>query len=151
MTEKIQKRFRLSNEALSYIEEYTDNNNIPRGEQSEGLERIIKEHKQLSKQNWSLQYITETVTENVTRSVQVALQKSITNEINKVRLGTNNADRNTQILIELLQGFMQMQNVEQIVTTDIYKPTFLTAAENLVQENITTMKQKKDNKNQKEC
>ena len=150
MTEKIQKRFRLSTEALSYIEEYTDNNDIPRGNQTEGLERIIKEHKQLSKQNWNLQYITETVTDNVTRSVQVALQKSIANDINKVRLGTNNADRNTQILIELLQGFMQMQNVEQIVTTDIYKPTFLTEAENLVQENITTMKQKKDNKNQKE-
>lgn len=150
MTEKIQKRFRLSTEALSYIEEYTDNNDIPRSDQTEGLERIIKEHKQLSKQNWNLQYITETVTENVTRSVQIALQKSIVNDINKVRLGTNNADRNTQILIELLQGFMQMQNVEQIVTTDIYKPTFLMEAENLIHEKITTMKQKKDNKNEKE-
>jgi len=150
VTEKIQKRFRLSTEALSYIEEYTDNNDIPRSDQTEGLERIIKEHKQLSKQNWNLQYITETVTENVTRSVQIALQKSIVNDINKVRLGTNNADRNTQILIELLQGFMQMQNVEQIVTTDIYKPTFLMEAENLIHEKITTMKQKKDNKNEKE-
>lgn len=150
MTEKIQKRFRLSAEALDYIEEYTDNNNIPRGDQTEGLERIIKEHKQLSKQNWNLQYITETVTENVTRSVQIALQQNIVKGIDRVRLGTNNADRNTQILIELLQGFMQMQNVEQIVTTDIYKPTFLTEAENLVHEKITTMKQKKDNKNQKE-
>lgn len=149
MTEKIQRRFRLSAEALDYIEEYTDNNDIPRGEQTEGLERIIKEHKELSKQNWNLQYITDTVTENVTSSVQTSLQKSIVNEINKVRLGTNSADRNTQILIELLQGFIQMQNMEQIVTTDIYKPAFLSEVESLVNERITSMKQKKDNKNQK--
>ncbi|MEB2282409.1 hypothetical protein LAV73_20910 [Lysinibacillus xylanilyticus] len=56
----------------------------------------------------------------------------------------NNIDRNTQILIEILQGFMQMQNVEQIETTNIYKPIFLTEAENLVQEKITSMKQRKD-------
>jgi hypothetical protein len=62
-------------------------------------------------------------------------------------LGTNNADRNTQILIELLQGYIQMQNLEHIVTTDIYKPEFLTEIENLVHERITTMKQKRIIKN----
>lgn len=143
-------RHRLTDEVAKYIKDYAIDNNLPYESSSEACERIVREHMEFSKQNWNLQYITETVTENVTRSVQIALQKSIVNEINKVRLGTNNADRNTQILIELLQGFMQMQNVEQIVTTDIYKPTFLTEAENLVQEKITTMKQKKDNKNQKE-
>lgn len=150
MEERKHYRHRLSDEVAQYIKDYAIDNDLPHHSSSEACERIIREHMVLSKQNWNLQYISDTVTENVTRSIQIALQKSISNEINKVRLGTNNIDRNTQILIELLQGFMQMQNVEQIVTTDIYKPTFLTEAENLVHEKITTMKQKKDNKNQKE-
>lgn len=150
MTERKQYRFRLSDEAMEYIQSYTDDHEIPRGDKTEGLERIIKEHQELSKQNWSLQYITDTVTENVSRSVQVALQQSISKEINKVRLGTNSIDRNTQILIELLQGFMQIRNVEQIPTTDIYKPEFLTHTEKMIQEKISLQKQKKDSKHQKE-
>lgn len=104
-----------------YIDDFAEDNNI--SYVGHALERIISEHKKLSKQNLNLQYISDTVTEN-TRSVLIELQQSISNEINRVRLGTNNIDRNTQILIEILQGFMQMQNVEQIVTTNIYKPNF---------------------------
>lgn len=148
MTKKKQYRFRLSDEAIEYIQSYADDHEIPRGDKTESLERIIKEHKELSKQNWNLQYITKTVTENVTRSVQVALQKSISNEINKVRLGTNNIDRNSQILIELLQGFMQIRNVEHIPTSDLYKPEFLSHVEKVVQDRITVQKQKKDSKYQ---
>ncbi|MCZ2260757.1 hypothetical protein [Sporosarcina sp. G11-34] len=150
MEEKKQYRFRLSDELDSYIEDYTLNNEIPREDKSEGLARIIREHKELSKRNWNLGYVTDTITENVTQSVQTALQKSISKEITKVRLGTNNADKNTQILIELLQGFMQMQNMEHIMTTDLNKPEFLSDVENLVQDRINLQKQKKDNHIQKE-
>ncbi|MEK3889645.1 hypothetical protein [Bacillus sp. FSL K6-3431] len=103
---------------------------------SETLDVILQEHKELKKNNWNLQYITHTVATQV--------NETISNELNRVRLGTNNADRNTQILIELLQGFMQMQNIEHIMTTDLHKPVFLTDAESLVQEKITMMKQRKD-------
>lgn len=150
MEEKKQYRFRLSEDINHYIEGYTEDNEIPRLDKSEGLARIIREHREMSKRNWSLEYITGTVAENVTQSMQVALQKSISKEINKVRLGTNNADKNTQILIELLQGFMQMQNMEHIMTTDLNKPEFLSDVENLVQDRINVQKQKKDNHIQKE-
>lgn len=143
-------RYRLSDEVINYIEDYAIDNNLPRQSKSDACERIIREHMELSKNNWSLQYITDTVTENVTRSIQIALQKSISKEINKVRLGTNNVDRNTQILIELLQGYMQMQNIEHLLTTDLNKPDFLTDVENLVQNRINEMKQRKDNQIKKE-
>lgn len=71
---------------------------------------------------------------------------AISNELNRIRLGTNNTDRNTQILIELVQGHMQMQNLKHIITTDMIKPPFLTDVEKLVQESITNMKQRKDSK-----
>lgn len=142
---KVATRFKLHEDTVDYIEAYTVNNRIPRDDRNEGLERIVQEHKKLKRNEFSLEYITDTVTENVTRSVQVALQQSISKEINRVRLGTNNIDRNTQIIIELVQGFMQMQNLEHIVTTDINKPEFLIEAEELIQERISVMKQKKHN------
>lgn len=102
---KKQYRFRMDDETRQYIDDFAEDNNI--SYMSHALERII----------------SDTVTEN-TRSVLIELQQSISNEINRVRLGTNNIDRNKQILIEILQGFMQMQNVEQIVITNIYNHDF---------------------------
>lgn len=131
---KHQFRARVKNVNYEYLEDYQITNDF--SNISETLDAILQEHKELKKNNWNLQYIAHTV------STQV--NETISNEINRVRLGTNNADRNTQILIELLQGFMQMQNIEHIMTTDMHKPVFLTDAESLVQEKITMMKQRKD-------
>lgn len=144
LDEKKHYRHRLSDEVANYIKDYAVINGLPYHSSSEALEKIIREHMKINKEVFSLEYITKTVTENVTQSVQVALQKSISKEINKVRLGTNNIDRNTQVLIELVQGHMQMQNLEHIITTDIMKPEFLMAVENLIQERITKQKQRKD-------
>lgn len=146
MEERKHYRHRLSEEVADYVKDYAVINELPYHSSSEAVERIIREHKELKKNDYSLEYITDTVTENVTRSVQVALQQSISKEINRVRLGTNNIDRNTQVIIELVQGFMQMQNLEHIITTDLNKPEFLTDTEKLIQERINLLKQKKDNK-----
>lgn len=149
MVERDQVRIRMSQETLNYIDDYVLENNIPRGERSEGLERIIAEHEKLSKLNFQVDYLSEAVSKSVTESVQTALNKSISQEIKKVRLGTNNVDRNTQILIELLQGLLVFQNISSITTTNIYKPELLTVVENVVHERITNMKQKKDSKHNK--
>lgn len=140
MPDKIYTRLRIRKEALDYIEDFAEENNLSYKSKSQALEQIIKEHKELSKQNWSLQYISETVSESVKQSVQSTIQNVIYNQINKVRLGTNNVDRNTQILIELLQGYMQMQNISHIMTTDLNKPEFLTDVEKLIHNRITEQK-----------
>lgn len=139
-------RFRLSDEVAEYIKNYAVINELPYSSASEALERIIREHKKNDKDNFRLDYIVESVTNEVTKSVQIALKQSISNEVNRVRLGTNNVDRNTQILIELLQGFMQNENIEHIITTKDNKPMFINEAEELVQERISKQKQRKDTK-----
>lgn len=85
-----------------------------------------------------MQYIAHTVAELV--------NATLSKEINRVRLGTNNTDRNTQILIELLQGHMQLQNIKHIPTTDLVKSEFLTDAENFVKDRIANQKQRKHSK-----
>src|SRR5699024_184707 len=93
---------------------------------------------ELSKNNWSLNYITNVVTSQVSKGVQ--------EEVKKAMLGINQADRNTQILIELVQGFMQHYEVEGIITTEVHSPIFMKEVERLVKERITKQKQKKDSR-----
>lgn len=130
---RVRFRVRILPVHYDYLEDYMIINDYR--SKSAALNNILKEHKELSKNNWNLQYISHTVAEIV--------NERISNELNRVRLGTNNTDRNTQILIELLQGFMQLRNVKHIPTTDMYKPEFLEHTENTIKERITHQKQRK--------
>lgn len=136
MSNKKQFRIRLRYVNYDYLEDYQITNDY--SNMGEALDVILEEHKELKKKHWNLQYISHTVAEIV--------NERISNELTRVRLGTNNTDRNTQILIELLQGYMELQNVQHIPTTDMYKPEFLSHTEEVVRSRITKMKQRKDSK-----
>ena len=144
MTKRNQYRLRMLDEAYQYIVDYADLNNLDYP--AYALEQIIREHRAWSKMNFSLEYLTEAVTERVNNSVQANLKNTISNEINRVRLGTNNVDRNTQILIELVQALMQFNNIQAIMTTDQYEPEFLKSAKKAVNDKIIHQKQLKDSR-----
>lgn len=67
-------------------------------------------------------------------------------ELKKILLGTNNADRNTQILIELVQGYMQSENINYIITTEDNVPPFIKDVNDLITRRISKLKQIKDSK-----
>ena len=136
MENKHQFRARIRNVNYEYLEDYQINNDY--NTIGEAVDAIIAEHRELSKNNWSLNYITNVVTSQVSKGVQ--------EEVKKAMLGINQADRNTQILIELVQGFMQHYNVEGIITTEVHSPIFMKEVERLVKERITKQKQKKDSR-----
>ena len=62
----------------------------------EAMGRICMEHEASKNTEWSLNYISEVVSKN--------LHDVLKSELTKIRLGANSADRNTQVLIELLNG-----------------------------------------------
>ncbi|HIV74318.1 MAG TPA: hypothetical protein H9895_04465 [Candidatus Pseudogracilibacillus intestinigallinarum] len=136
MENKYQFRARIRNVNYEYLEDYQINNDY--NTIGEAVDAIIAEHRELSKNNWSLNYITNVVTSQVSKGVQA--------EVKKAMLGINHADRNTQILIELVQGFMQHYEVEGIITTEVHSPIFMKEVERLVKERITKQKQKKDSR-----
>lgn len=136
MENKHQFRARVRNINYEYLEDYQINNDY--NTIGEAVDAIIAEHRELSKNDWSLNYITNIVTSQVSKGVQA--------EIKKAMLGINQADRNTQILIELVQGFMQHYDIEGIITTEVHSPIFIKEVERLVKERITKQKQKKDSR-----
>ncbi|PGR14217.1 hypothetical protein, partial [Priestia megaterium] len=87
------------------------------------------------KKEWSLDYITETVSEN--------LHGVLKSELKKIRLGTNSADKNTQILIEFMNGLYFHHGYEGIMTTELLELEATKLAKKVVGERIVNQRQKR--------
>lgn len=87
-----QKNFRLSNFEIKYIQDYSKINNCT---ETTALKKIIKEHSQ-SHENNATNFLIKEISDGVCEN----LNKLFT----RVRLGVNNADINSQILIELINN-----------------------------------------------
>ncbi|PEK39198.1 hypothetical protein CN586_29020, partial [Bacillus toyonensis] len=96
---------------------------------------ICKEHEAAKSTEWSLNYITEVVSNN--------LHDVLKSELTKIRLGANSADRNTQILIELLNGYFFLEGVDSLITTDKQEMGSVKIAKEVVAERISNARQKR--------
>ena len=143
---KEQYRYRIDPEANQYLKDYAAVNNLPLASSSLALELIIKEHKQMASEKVNMNLMSQVLLQNVTASVREMIEAGVTKELTRVRLGTNNTDRNTQKLIELVQGLLQLQNIDHIMTTDMNVPPFLKQVDDLIESRITEQKQRKDNR-----
>ena len=91
-----------------------------------------------------MQFLTRSISTQVSCHIEDLINEQVLTEIDRIRLAANRSDRHGQILTELLQALMQTEGIEDIMTTDQFKPTFLETAERIVQERIEHQKQKKD-------
>ncbi|MGL3067110.1 MULTISPECIES: hypothetical protein [Planococcus] len=142
---KRQHRYRIDEDVHQYLKDYAIKNELPRDSSSRALELVIREHKQLTSEKVNTNILAQIVSQNVTDSVSELIEAGVAKEVNKIRLGTNNTDRNTQKLIELVQGLLQLQNIDHIMTTDMNAPPFLKQVDELIESRITEQKQRKDN------
>lgn len=94
---------------IEYINEYKKENKLP--SQSLALEQILEEHKLLKRKS------REEELKLLANNLCEKLMKEIINEFKGSRLGINNIDRNTQIMIEMLNGYYLKEMVGKIVTT----------------------------------
>jgi hypothetical protein len=118
---------------MDYIEDIKEKHKI--GFNGDAVAFLVADHQRLKKEQWSLNYVAEAVTNN--------LYQTLREELIRIRLGTNNTDRNTQILMELLNGMMIHESVDDILTTDQMVAKGLATAKNIVQERIENKRQKR--------
>lgn len=116
-----------------YIKDYMEEYGIRYT--GEAMGRICKEHEAAKSTEWSLNYVTEVVSKN--------LHDVLKSELTKIRLGSNSADRNTQILIELLNGYFFLEDVDSIITTDKQEMESVKMAKKTVEERISHLRQKR--------
>ncbi|WWU63292.1 hypothetical protein QJR26_09635 [Clostridium baratii] len=97
--------FFLSKEEIEYLKKYK--NVYKCSSQNEALEKIIEEHKEFTRATRK-QEIDELANK---------LSKKVVENLKGMKLGIDNTDRNTQILIEMLNGKYIKDRVGVIATT----------------------------------
>ena len=128
---KNRKHFTISNEANEYIKQVRSERKIR--SESEALEHIVKEHKEKS----------DTTTEQMIKIIASEVAKALKSDLVKVIKGINSADRNTQIVMEMLNGLFIKSNVGYINTSDIVKAEGLELAEESVRKRISKSRVRK--------
>lgn len=145
MEDVVQWRIRISQKHLDYLEEISIKRDLKTA--NKALEFILNDYKKLDNQRFDLRFIANSLKEEIISEVRSAIKEEVSEEMKRIRLGTNNTDRNTQLLIELLQAKLVADNNNTLVFTNDFKPDFLIEAEELIQERISNQVQKKHSKN----
>lgn len=145
MEEVTNWRGRISKDSLQFLKDFADEKGLKKP--NIALEYILKDYAELDKQRFDLRFVANSLKEEIISEVRSAIREEVSEEMKRIRLGTNNTDRNTQLLIELLQAKLVADNHNTLVFTNDYKPDFLVEAEELIQERISNKVQKKHSKN----
>lgn len=118
------KDYILSQKNIDYIEEVKEKNNLKYN--SEALELIIREHRNNS----------DITTEAMIKLIANEVTEQIKFEVKGIKKASNEADRNTQILLELINGFFVISNYGRLATTDDILAPSLTNATEIVDKRI---------------
>lgn len=126
--DRIQKHINLSREAEQVLND-------------------LKAERGFSSMNQTLEYMIMDYNKN--RDIAAAVSRQVTEALSKVltriRLGTNVADRNSQIILEVLNSIAYQFDVAPM-TTDFEETSAVSVAKESVKNRIAKLKQCKDNK-----
>ena len=115
---RIKKMFVISKKNLEYIEEVKEKNNLKYS--SEALDLIIREHRQNS----------DITTEAMIKLIAKEVSEQIKLDFKGIKKASNDTDRNTQILLEMINGFFVISEYGRLATTeDVIAPALTRASE----------------------
>lgn len=137
MTVKHRKEFLLDESTLSYIEKFKDTNHF--SSLTSALAEIIQEH-----QHRNDVQASKVLVEQLAKQVAKELEAPLT----RIRLGVNNADRNSDITLLVLNTLMGYQQYKTFISDDTPQ---LAQAKEFEKERIANFRQKRlDEKARKE-
>lgn len=129
---KIKRNFSIEKNTFDYLNDIqSENANI--NSMSSAIDFIAMEHKSKS----------DTTTEQMIKIIANEVAKELKGELTKIIKGINSADRNTQIVMEMLNGLFIKSNVGYINTSEIVKAEGLELAEESVRKRISKSRVRK--------
>ncbi|NEW00591.1 hypothetical protein GYH73_001790 [Bacillus megaterium] len=131
--EKYRHKVTVDEETEAYIQEYMKEHKFRFA--SEAIIDICEKYRKIQEQEWSLKYISEVVSNS--------LHDVIKEELTRIRLGTNSADKNTQILIEYMNGLFFHHGFDGLMTTELQELDSTKVAKETVEKRIAHQRQKK--------
>ncbi|MGR6342407.1 hypothetical protein ACU5CE_32140 [Priestia megaterium] len=131
--EKYRHKVTVDEETEAYIQEYMKEHKLRFA--SEAIIDICEKYRKIQEQEWSLKYISEVVSNS--------LHDVIKEELTRIRLGTNSADKNTQILIEYMNGLFFHHGFDGLMTTELQELDSTKVAKETVEKRIANQRQKR--------
>ncbi|MBS6503422.1 MAG: hypothetical protein KH415_17690 [Clostridium sp.] len=120
------KMFVVSKENLNYIEEVKEKNHLKYN--SEALELIIREHRNNS----------DITTEVMINLIGEKISEKLKVELLGIKKASNESDKNTQIIIELLNGLFVKSGYKILATTGDIKCKAIDNATEFVEKRIAS-------------
>ena len=118
MANRKEKHYWVTEKNIEYIEEVKDKNNLKYN--SEALDLIIREHRQNS----------DITTEAMIKLIAREVSEQIKLDFKGIKKASNDTDRNTQILLEMINGFFVISEYGRLATTeDVIAPALTRASE----------------------
>ena len=121
--------FRLSRDKLDYIKQYAETHSLS---YNAALEQIIDEHSKREQIN-----VSSVLAELLAESVIEKLNPTLT----RIRLAANNADRNSDVMIELLNTLFCFEDYKGLVSTEQFEHIATRKARELVKNRILNYRQ----------
>lgn len=123
---KMEKHYRLSEKNIEYIEEVKEKNHLKYN--SEALELIIREHRNNS----------DITTEVMINLIGEKLSEKLMAELLGIKKASNESDKNTQIIIELLNGLFVKNGYSILATTGEIKCEAIDKVTEFVEKRIAS-------------
>lgn len=129
---KIKRNFSIKKNTFDYLNDIQrENSNI--NSMSSAIDFIAMEHK--SKSDTTIEQMIKIIASEVARELKCDLVKIIK--------GINSADRNTQIVMEMLNGLFIKNSVGEILVSSVVKSEGLEIAEEAVRKRISKSRVRK--------
>lgn len=129
---KQQKNFRLDDATLFYIQSYRIKNHL--ANDTAALTQIIEDHKHRNDVP-----ATKILVESLAKQVAEELKDSLT----RIRLGSNNADRNSEVILLLLNTLLSYSSYKSLIEKDTPQ---LVEAKQIIKDRIANYRQRKCNR-----
>lgn len=123
---RLRKEYRLDEKYIEYIEEVKEKNHLKYN--SEALELIIREHRNNS----------DITTEVMINLIGEKLSEKLKAELLGIKKASNESDKNTQIIIELLNGLFVKSGYKILATTGDIKCKAIDNATEFVEKRIAS-------------
>lgn len=143
---KIRKHFLMEEPVIDYLETFRSKNFLKT--QTEALTKIIHEHQEKRDSEFS-KMLVECLSAEITEKLLSAFESEykFRNTLTRIRLGTNNADRNSEVILLLLNTLMYYSEREALFEDDSIQ---LEEAKRIVKERIANFKARSAEKNRDE-
>lgn len=122
MANRERKIYMLSQKNIEYIDEVKEKNNLKYN--SEALDLIIREHRQKS----------DITTEAMIKIIANEVSDKIKLDIRGIKKSSNDIDINTQVLLEMINGFFVISKYGRLATTEDEVAPALTRATEIVKK-----------------